>query len=186
MPTADLILLVDDIPDHLSRYHAALTSHGFQVQIARTGGAALEMAAAALPDCAIIDLRLDDMSGWDVCQQIKAGKGKRTRVIVLTPEVSKMCAADSTKAGCNAWLMHPTAPEILVHTVKQVLDLQTDAPSSIEDALIGLTTCAGCGSENVKATVRVGSAQYYCCKACGFCWRAETLSGGAQMPNVIG
>ena len=179
MPTADLILLVNDIPDHATKYQAALTRHGFRVQLARTGKAALQMAAAALPDCAVIDLRLADMSGWDLCHQIKSGRGKRTRVIVLTPEVSKMCAADSTKAGCNAWLAHPSAPEILVNTVKQVLDMRTDAPPSTEDALLGLTTCAACGSENVRPTLRVGAAQYYCCKACAFCWRADTLTGDA-------
>jgi DNA-binding response OmpR family regulator len=175
MPHADLVLLVNDIPDHGPQYEAALTRHGFRVQLARTGAQALKLAAAALPDCAIIDLRLSDMSGWDVCRRIKSATGKRTRVIVLTPEVSKMCAADSTKAGCNAWLTHPSAPEVLVNTVKQVLDLRTDGPVSSDDALIGLTPCAGCGSDEVRATLRVGTAQYYCCKVCGFCWRVETL-----------
>lgn len=175
MPPTELILLVNDIPDHVLKYEAALSSHGFRVQLAQTGQQALRMAAAALPDCAIIDLRLPDMSGWDLCHRIKSGKGKRTRVIVLTPEVSKMCAADSTKAGCNAWLTHPTVPEVLVNTVKQVLDMRTDAPASSDEALIGLTTCAACDSEDVRATVRVGAAQHYWCKACGFCWRAETL-----------
>jgi protein associated with RNAse G/E len=28
----------------------------------------------------------------------------------------------------------------------------------------------------VRATLRVGGIQYYCCKACSFCWRAETLT----------
>jgi CheY-like chemotaxis protein len=173
--TADLILLVNDIPDHVFRYQTALANHGFRVQLARTGKEAIELATAALPDCAVIDLRLSDMSGWDVCRQIKEGDGARTRVIVLTPDVSKMCADDSRRVGCNAWLTHPPAAEALVHTVKQVLDMSTDEPTSTEDALIGLTTCAGCGSDHVRATLRIGSAQYYCCATCGFCWRAETM-----------
>ena len=179
MPPAELILLVNDIPDHVMTYRAALARHGFRVQLARTGEEALQMSTAALPDCAVIDLRLPDMSAWDLCHRLKSGKGRHTRVIVLTPEVSKMCAADSTKAGCNAWLAHPSAPEVLVDTVKQVLDMRTDAPPSTDDALIGLTNCAGCGSESVRATLRVGVVQYYCCKACGFCWRVERLTANA-------
>jgi CheY-like chemotaxis protein len=173
--TADLILLVNDIPDHVSGYQAALTRNGFRVHLARTGQHALELAAATLPDCAVIDLRLSDMSGWDLCQLIKSGESRRTRVIVLTPDVSKMCAADSARVGCHAWLTHPPAPDALVDTVKHVLDMRVDEPASTEDALIGLTVCAGCGSDKVRPALRIGATQYYCCKACGFCWRVDTL-----------
>jgi DNA-binding response OmpR family regulator len=176
MLPAKLILLVDDIPDHVTRYQTALARHGFRVQLARTGRDALQLARASLPDCAVIDLRLPDMSGWDLCHQIKLGDGQSIRVIVLTPEVSKMSAADSAKAGCNAWLTHPTAPEVLVDTVKQVLDMRTDEPASPDDAVIGTMTCAGCGSESVRTTLRVGPFQYYCCKACSFSWRAEVVT----------
>jgi transposase-like protein len=87
-----------------------------------------------------------------------------------------MCAEDSTKAGCSAWLAHPTVAEDLARTVRQVLDYETDAPASPNEALLGFKTCPGCESDTVRATLRVGGIQYYCCKTCGFCWRAETLT----------
>lgn len=171
-----LILLVDDIPDHASQYYEALSRYGYRVQLARTGETALRLARANLPDCAVIDLRLPDMTGWQLCQQLKTGDGRAIRVIVLTNEVSQTCALDSSKAGCNAWLAHPTAPESLVSTVSQVLDMDTDEPASADHALMHLTFCAGCGSDRVRAALRVGPVQYYCCRACGFCWRAEILA----------
>jgi DNA-binding response OmpR family regulator len=171
-----LILLVDDIPDHASQYFEALSRHGFRVQLARTGENALRLAQANLPDCAVIDLRLPDMTGWELCQRLKSGDGGAVRVIVLTTEVSQSCALDSSKAGCNAWLAHPTAPEALVGTVTQVLGMDTDGPVSSDEALIDLTFCAGCGSDRVRSALRVGTVQYYCCRACGFCWRAEILA----------
>ena len=175
---AEVILLVDDIRDHAVNYEAALTRHGFQVRVATTGEEALRVAREAVPDCAVIDLRLPDMSGWDLCREIrkpKADDGEPPPIIVLTPEVSKMCAEDSTKAGCSAWLAHPTIAEDLARTVRQVLDYDTDAPASTDEALVGLKTCPVCESSTIRATLRVGVIQYYCCKACSFCWRAEAV-----------
>ena len=176
MTSDKLILLANDIPDHVAKYETALLQHGFRVEVARTGERALELARVSMPQCAVIDLRLPDMSGWEVCRDIKASGSPRTRVIVLTPDVSKMCATDSAKVGCHAWLAHPTVPDDLVRTVRQVLELDADAPSSIEDALVGLTSCPGCESDQVRAQLRVGPVQDFCCKACGFCWRMEVFA----------
>src|SRR6267142_274358 len=178
MPAQEIVLLVDDIPDHAISYEAALTRHGFRVRVARSGEEALSVAQETLPDCAVIDLRLPDMSGWDLCREIRdPGRGDVPPIIVLTPEVSKGCAEDSAKAGCNAWLAHPTVAEDLARTVRQVLDADSVAPASADEALLGLTACPVCESPSIRATLRVGAIQYYCCKACSFCWRAEALAG---------
>jgi hypothetical protein len=50
---------------HVATYQRALTAHGFRVRLARTGKEALELVKDTLPECAVIDLRLPDMSGWD-------------------------------------------------------------------------------------------------------------------------
>lgn len=176
--TSEVVLLVDDIRDHAVNYEAALTRHGFHVRVATTGAEALRLAREALPDCAVIDLRLPDMSGWDLCREIRkpgANDAEPPPIIVLTPEVSKICAEDSTKAGCSAWLAHPTIADDLARTVRQVLDYETSSPSSIDEALLGFKQCPVCESDTVRATLRVGVVQYYCCKACSFCWRAETM-----------
>src|SRR5687768_6061137 len=142
MSSGELILLVNDIPDHVAAYQGVLAAHGFRVRIARSGKEALELVRDTLPECAVIDLRLPDMTGWDLCREMKSHPDRRGMpIVVLTPDVSKMCAADSAKAGCNAWLAHPTVAEDLVRTVRQVLQLQEASPSSPEDALIGLTEC---------------------------------------------
>jgi len=170
----EVVLLVDDIRDHAVHYEAALTRHGFVVRVATTGEDALRLAREALPDCAVIDLRLPDMSGWDLCREIrKPQPGEPPAIIMLTPEVSKICAENSAKVGCNAWLAHPMHADDLAHTVRQVLNAETDAPASLDDALLGSKRCPGCESDNVRATLRIGAVQYYTCNACSLCWRAE-------------
>src|SRR6476619_3230116 len=66
-----VVLLGDDIRDHAVDYEAALTRHGFIVRVATTGEDALRLARESVPDCAVIDLRLPDMSGWDLCREIR-------------------------------------------------------------------------------------------------------------------
>jgi CheY-like chemotaxis protein len=160
-------------------YEAALTRHGFDVRVVTTGEEAIRVARETVPDCAVIDLRLPDMSGWELCRDLRKPQPKDAEalpIIVLTPEVSRMCAEDSAKSGCNAWLAHPTVADDLARTVRQVLDFETDAPASAQEALVGLKTCPVCEATTIRATLRVGLVQYYCCKSCSFCWRAEALA----------
>ena len=177
MPAGELVLLVNDIPDHVASYHRALTNNGFRVRLARTGKDALDIVKEKIPECAVIDLRLPDMSGWDLCREMKEQHtpAKEMPIVVLTPDVSKMCAADSAKAGCDAWLAHPTVAEDLVNTIRRVLELESASPGTPDEALLNLMHCTACGSDQVRPTLRMGGIQYYCCKGCGFCWRAETL-----------
>ena len=177
MATEDMVLLVNDIPDHVAAYQRALTSDGFKVRLARTGKDALDFVKDKIPECAVIDLRLPDMSGWDLCRQMKVQHkpAKEMPIVVLTPDVSKTCAADSAKAGCDAWLAHPAIAEDLVRAIRRVLELESAAPETPEAALLDLVNCMACGSDKVRPTLRMGGIQYYCCKGCGFCWRAETL-----------
>lgn len=172
----EVVLLVDDIRDHAVHYEAALTRHGFVVRVATTGEDALRLAREALPDCAVIDLRLPDMSGWDLCREIrKPQPDQPPAIIVLTPEVSKEWAENSAKVGCNAWLAHPMHADDLARTVRHVLNAETDAPGSADEALLGSKKCPGCDSNSVRATLRIGAIQYYCCNACSFCWRADMI-----------
>jgi DNA-binding response OmpR family regulator len=177
MAAGQLVLLVNDIPDHVIAYHNALTGHGFRVQLARSGKEAMDLLHDEIPECAVIDLRLPDMSGWDLCTQMKRHeRGEKVPVVVLTPDVSKMCAMNSSKSGCDAWLAHPTVAEDLVRTIRRVLELESATPASPDAALLAATSCVACGSRNVKPTLRVSSIQYYCCRDCGLCWRAELFA----------
>ena len=171
----ELVLLVNNIPDHASAYEAVLVAHGYRVRRATSGQEALLLVREATPECAVIDLRLPDMSGWELCRVLKARDDcAAIRIIVLTPDMSRTAASDSAKVGCNAWLTRPTAAEDLARTVRRVLNTKTPAPSSEEEARLGLTECPACGSDRIRATLRVGSVQYYCCQHCSFCWRVET------------
>jgi CheY-like chemotaxis protein/DNA-binding CsgD family transcriptional regulator len=71
-PTADLVLIVDDVPDNLSLLHDALDEAGYTVLVATSGEAALQRAAQALPDIVLLDAVMPGMDGFEVARRLKA------------------------------------------------------------------------------------------------------------------
>ncbi|WP_413161011.1 diguanylate cyclase domain-containing protein [Capilliphycus salinus ALCB114379] len=66
------ILIIDDHLDNLRVLSALLTEKGYQVRKARSGHIALETVKVCLPDLIILDIKMPDMSGYEVCRQLKA------------------------------------------------------------------------------------------------------------------
>jgi CheY-like chemotaxis protein len=171
---SDIILLVNDIPDHKDLYAAALRARGYPVVQAHTGDAALGLAAQNTPRCMIIDLRLPDMTGWELCRRAKADRVLRAvPIVVLARDVSRQNARASRQVGCSAWLARPTVADDLVRAVEHVLALGLSKPANQDEAVLGVRECPACSSEEIRAGVRVGPVQYYGCVSCGGRWRVD-------------
>lgn len=70
--TADVVLIVDDVPDNLSVLHDALDESGYAVLVATNGEAALQRASQALPDIVLLDAMMPGMDGFEVARRLKA------------------------------------------------------------------------------------------------------------------
>jgi diguanylate cyclase (GGDEF)-like protein len=68
------ILVVDDIADNLQILANTLSKQGYQVRCARNGSMALRGASTILPDLILLDIKMPDIDGYQVCQQLKANK----------------------------------------------------------------------------------------------------------------
>lgn len=69
---ADVVLIVDDVPDNLSVLHDALDESGYTVLVATNGEAAIQRAAQALPDVVLLDAVMPGMDGFEVARRLKA------------------------------------------------------------------------------------------------------------------
>ena len=69
---ADVVLIVDDVPDNLSVLHDALDESGYTVLVATNGEAAIQRAAQALPDIVLLDAVMPGMDGFEVARRLKA------------------------------------------------------------------------------------------------------------------
>jgi DNA-binding response OmpR family regulator len=168
------VLLVDDIPDHTSRYAAALRSRGFGIMVCESGGEALDAARRSRPHCIVIDERISDMRGWELCREFKRdAQLSVVPIIVLAQELTIAAAARGQRVGCDAWLARPARPEDLVRAVEDVIASPGSTPATPQDALVGYSTCGACASPRIRGGVRVGPVQYHVCGDCGFRWRTD-------------
>ena len=172
MPTG-WILLVNDIPDHMRAYEAAFRARGYQVRLTSNGADALALLHQIRPACAVIDERLPDMSGWELCRQLKADERLATvPVVMLAPDVSRESLQASRLSGCASWLMRPAAPDDVVHAVVHVIADGKGHPE-MHNAVIGARYCPSCESDDLRAGVRVGPVQYFTCRGCNMRWRID-------------
>ena len=66
------ILIVDDVPNNLQILFTVLAEQGYEVRRVRTGRQALDVVLADAPDLILLDIRMPDMDGYEVCSQLKA------------------------------------------------------------------------------------------------------------------
>ena len=66
------VLVVDDQPSNLRFLSKLLTSQGYQVYRAICGPLALNVAIAHCPDLILLDIRMPEMNGYEVCRRLKA------------------------------------------------------------------------------------------------------------------
>jgi diguanylate cyclase (GGDEF)-like protein len=66
------ILVVDDTPENLRLLSRILTKEGYHVQGVERGSTAFKLIQAKPPDLILLDIKIPDISGYEICQQLKA------------------------------------------------------------------------------------------------------------------
>ncbi|MGP1373621.1 MAG: response regulator [Almyronema sp.] len=72
LPFKEDILIVDDTPNNLRLLSQMLSQHGYEVRKALSGHMALTSAKAEPPDLILLDIRMPQMDGYQVCRSLKA------------------------------------------------------------------------------------------------------------------
>jgi PAS domain S-box-containing protein len=135
--SAILILNVDDNDGARYVKTRILQSAGFQVIEAANGTDALEMARQRLPALVLLDVKLPDISGIEVCRRIKADLATCT-VLVLQTSAALIGRDDKIRGldgGADNYLAAPIEADELIANVNALLRLQrvqTDLRNSEE------------------------------------------------------
>ncbi|MEL7227913.1 MAG: response regulator, partial [Cyanobacteria bacterium J06576_12] len=69
---AATILVIDDNPDNLRLLMTVLTAQNYRVRPVTQGALALTAAQLDPPDLILLDIRMPEMDGYEVCRQMKA------------------------------------------------------------------------------------------------------------------
>jgi DNA-binding response OmpR family regulator len=107
------LLLVEDQPKVAGFIRRGLEEERYAVDVASTGLDALDLAGAKTYDLVILDLMLPDISGIDVCRELRQ-LGLAVPVLMLTARDSLDDKVSGLDAGADDYLTKPFAfPEFL-------------------------------------------------------------------------
>lgn len=110
------ILLVEDEASIAEPLATGLRREGYEVEHAATGAAALEAQAA---DLVLLDLRLPDMDGLDVCRRLRASSS--VPIIVVTARGEEADRVVGLELGADDYVTKPFSPRELAARVRSVL-----------------------------------------------------------------
>ncbi|MBB3230107.1 two-component system response regulator GlrR [Halomonas stenophila] len=127
------ILLVDDDPSLLKLLGMRLQSRGFRVTTAESGREALKRLEAARPDLVLSDMRMDEMDGLALFQEIQR-RSPGLPVIILTAHGSIPDAVSATRQGVFGFLTKPVDRDELFATIDEALAQTTTANGEGDDA----------------------------------------------------
>ncbi|MCW7549334.1 two-component system response regulator GlrR [Photorhabdus sp. P32] len=120
------LLLVDDDPGLLKLLGMRLTSEGFRVTTAESGGEALKLLTKEKIDLVISDLRMDEMDGMALFAEIQKQQPGMP-VIILTAHGSIPEAVAATQQGVFSFLTKPVDRDALYKAIDGALALTTPA-----------------------------------------------------------
>jgi two-component system phosphate regulon response regulator PhoB len=146
---AERILVVDDEPDLLELVRVNLDQAGYEVRTAASGREALDQLRASPPDLVVLDLMLPDLSGTEICRQLRADpKFAGLPVIMLTAKADEVDRVVGLELGADDYVTKPFSPRELSLRVRAVL--RRRRPQAPEGAVLE------------KKNVRLDSQRHRC------------------------
>ncbi len=114
------IVLIDDNPVIRRLYTRLFQKAGFNIMTASAGREGCDLILRERPDAAVIDFRLPDMSGLDVCRQIRASEaGGAMKLFLFTSDDEDKTRSEALDAGVDEVVVKsPEAGEIVAAVKK--------------------------------------------------------------------
>jgi PAS domain S-box-containing protein len=127
------ILHIDDNEANRYAVKRMLKHRGFNVIEAATGEAGLQLVIQTSPDLIILDVKLPDLNGFEVCRRIKTNPATAfIPVLHLSASfVESRDKAQGLDSGADAYLAQPVEPIELIATVKALLRIRRAEESAL-------------------------------------------------------
>ncbi len=120
---AEQILIVEDEVDLANIVAFNLEQEGFRTRIVGTGAEALEQIRRGVPpDLVVLDLMLPDISGTEVCRQLRQGADTRkVPVLMLTAKSDPIDRVVGFEVGADDYVTKPFSVRELVLRIRAIL-----------------------------------------------------------------
>jgi len=115
------ILIIDDEPSVADALRLILEEHGYAAVAVATAAHGLKQAGERQWDVVITDLRLPDMTGFDVLTQIRQDHPFGPAVIVISAYATPQLIAEAMSLGAVDVLLKPFSPSTLLSAIQEAL-----------------------------------------------------------------
>ena len=116
------VLIADDDPTVLAMAQAALGLDGHQVTVARDGVQACQLFSMKVPDLVLLDVRMPNIGGFEVCEDLRGrASGERTPIVMLTGSNDAEAVSRAFEAGATDFQTKPLDWRVLRERVKYML-----------------------------------------------------------------
>lgn len=130
------ILIIDDDASIVKGIQEALKAEHFNVIAAETGEKGLTMARRQSVDLILLDLRLPDKNGEEICRDLRA-EGINTPIVMLTSKREEMDKVLGLELGADDYLTKPFGIHELVARIRAILRRNRDLTKDIEEYAFG-------------------------------------------------
>src|ERR1700681_2720169 len=113
------ILVVDDEPQITRVLRTSLTGSGYEVRTADDGHSGLRSAREWQPELVISDLSMPNMSGIELCRQLRAES--TLPIIVLSVKGEEKTKVEALDAGADDYVTKPVGMDELLARVRRNL-----------------------------------------------------------------
>lgn len=132
------ILIVEDEPDIRDTLNYNFDKEGFKVLSSPNGKSALKLLEKHDPDIVILDLMLPDISGLDLCRQIKNDKKlSNTSIIMLTAKSEEVDRIVGFELGADDYVTKPFSVRELILRVKVLMKKHTSSEDTDKSLTLG-------------------------------------------------
>ena len=114
------ILIVEDERAVARGLTYALQAEGFQISWADSGQRGLDLAAQTDPHLIVLDIRLPDLNGFDVCRRLRS-QGRRQPILMLTARDEELDKVLGLELGADDYVVKPYKLHELIARIRALL-----------------------------------------------------------------
>jgi len=130
-----IVFVVDDDASVRESLEPLILSYGFDVATFATAEEFLRRPSAPVPSCLLLDIRLPDLSGFEV-QGRFAAQRQRMPIVFITGYGDVPMTVRAMKAGAVGVLTKPLREDLLVGAIREALSRSCEALKQESEALI--------------------------------------------------
>lgn len=116
------VLIADDNEQNRELLDAYLADEGYEILMANDGQETIDAIEAHQPDLILLDIMMPRMSGYEVCEKIKAAPETQDIPVLMVTALNEMGDIEkAVKSGCDDFLTKPVSQLELQTRVKSLL-----------------------------------------------------------------